>query len=271
MSKKEISLKQREERLGEINISNEGYEMKIVEYNGYMDIIVEFQDKYKAKVHTRYQDFKRGGIKNPYHPCVLGLGYYGQGKYRSRGKDGKKTKAYDYWHGMLQRNYDPYLLNKYPTYRDCYICEEWLCFQNFAEWFYRNYYEIEEQRMCLDKDILCKGNKIYSPKTCVFVPERINCLFIKKDANRGEYPIGVGLCKKTPKNGRKIDVLQVGCSTLEGIKHLGYFPLNRPFQAFTCYKNFKENYIKQIADEYKDLIPKKLYEALYKYEVEIND
>ena len=59
--------------------------------------------------------------------------------------------------------------------------------------------------------------------------------------------------------------------TLEKRKHLGYFPLNRPFQAFTVYKTFKENYIKQIADEYKDLIPTKLYKALYKYEVEIND
>jgi hypothetical protein len=36
-------------------------------------------------------------------------------------------------------------------------------------------------------------------------------------------------------------------------------------------KNFKENYIKQVADEYKDLIPQKVYEALYRYEVEIND
>ena len=42
-------------------------------------------------------------------------------------------------------------------------------------------------------------------------------------------------------------------------------------KAFNCYKEFKEKYIKQIADEYKDLIPKELYEALYKYEVEIND
>ena len=54
-------------------------------------------------------------------------------------------------------------------------------------------------------------------------------------------------------------------------KFLGYFPINKPFQAFTCYKAFKEKYIKQVADEYKDIIPQKLYEALYKYEVEIND
>ena len=37
------------------------------------------------------------------------------------------------------------------------------------------------------------------------------------------------------------------------------------------YKQFKENYIKQVADEYKDLIPEKLYNAMYEYEVEIED
>ena len=42
-------------------------------------------------------------------------------------------------------------------------------------------------------------------------------------------------------------------------------------QAFQCYKKFKENYIKEVAEEYKNLIPTKLYEAMYKYEVEITD
>ena len=42
-------------------------------------------------------------------------------------------------------------------------------------------------------------------------------------------------------------------------------------QAFSAYKNFKENYIKEVADEYKDRIPQKLYDAMYRYEVEIDD
>ena len=51
--------KLKEERLGEISISNEGYKMKIVEYNGKDDIIVEFQDKYKTKVKAEYGQFKK--------------------------------------------------------------------------------------------------------------------------------------------------------------------------------------------------------------------
>ena len=66
-------------------------------------------------------------------------------------------------------------------------------------------------------------------------------------------------------------MLEIWCNTLTKRKYLGRLPLDKPFQAFTIYKNFKENYIKQVADEYKDLIPKELYDAMYKWEVEIND
>ena len=50
---------------------------------------------------------------------------------------------------------------------------------------------------------------------------------------------------------------------------LGHY--NTPEEAFQAYKQFKENYIKQVADEYKELIPEKLYNAMYEYEVEIED
>ena len=65
---------------------------------------------------------------------------------------------------------------------DCSVYEGWHNFQNFAKWYEDNYYEIEEEQMHLDKDILVKGNKVYSPDTCVFVPETINGLFVKSNA-----------------------------------------------------------------------------------------
>lgn len=258
----------KDKRTGEENISNEGYKMKIVEYKDCHNIIVEFQDEHKVKIHTTYCNFKKGSVKNPYHPNVYNIGYIGEGKYKSRDNK-KEAKVYKYWKGMLKRCYDPYYINKEPTYIDCYVCNEWHNFQNFAEWFYKNYYEIEGDRMHLDKDILCKGNKIYSPQTCIIVPQRINSLFLKMQNCRGEYPIGV--CKHPINN-----VLLVCCGILDENKkfkreRLGQFPLDRPFQAFYTYKIFKEKYIKQVADEYRGLIPIELYNAMYKYEVEIND
>ena len=262
-------MEERVDRTGEENYNTFGTLMKIVEYRSAVDIIVEFQDEYKTKVHTNYGQFKKGQVKNPYDKSVFSIGYLGEGKYKSKDENGKMTKVYVTWAAMIQRCYDPYFLDKHPTYRDCMVCELWYCFQNFAQWYYENYYEVENERMHLDKDILYKGNKIYSPETCIFVPNRINVLFTKSDKIRGEYSVGVRYHKASRK-------LSVHCKILDENekrkqKHLGYFPLNRPFQAFYTYKIFKENYIKQVADEYKDLIPIELYDALCKWEVEIND
>ena len=257
------------EKLSEIGKNKEslgGYDMKIVEFNKYKDIIVEFQDKHKSKVHTNYQAFLKGEVKNPYHPSVCGVGYLGQGKYKVS-ENGKHTKAYKYWKNMLNRCYNPYELNKEPTYINCYVCEEWYNFQNFAKWYEENYYEIEGEKMCLDKDILVKNNKIYSPETCMFVPERINSLFIKQSRKRGKYPIGV--CWR-----KDINKFQVKYSILDKNNekkriHLGYYDTSK--EAFLVYKKYKESYIKQVADEYKDLIPQKLYEGMYNWIVEIGD
>lgn len=100
---------------------------------------------------------------------------------------------------MMRRCYDPKYHEKEPTYKGCEVCKEWLNFQMFAEWYYKNHYEIEGQRICLDKDILLKGNKIYSADTCIFVPHRINSLFVKSYKLRGELPIGVSYHKRDKK------------------------------------------------------------------------
>lgn len=256
----------KKERLNEVGVSNEGYRMKIIEYNDANDIWVEFQDDYKGRVHTGYKNFKKGNVKNPFHLSLYGIGYLGQGEYKVSIKR-KVTKAYTTWRHMLMRCYDPYYINKKPTYINCYVCEEWHNFQNFAKWFYENYYECNDEMMCLDKDILIKGNRIYSPKTCIFVPKKINSLFIKRDNARGKYLIGVSWHKQKNK-------FSAGCNILDENNeqkriHLGDY--DNEFQAFYYYKKFKENYIKQVAEEYRNLIPRKLYGAMYRYEVEIND
>lgn len=149
---------------------------------------------------------------------------------------------------------------KYNTYEECTVCEEWHNFQNFADWFDKNYYEIGKERMEIDKDLLIKNNKIYSPNTCVFVPRRINSLLIKNNKARGKYLVGVDFHNKK---------FRARCMTLNGSIYLGHF--NTEIEAFEKYKKFKEMYIKQVADEYKNVIPKKLYIALYNYKVEMED
>lgn len=170
--------------------------------------------------------------------------------------------AYKYWENMIRRCYYEEQLKKNETYIGCVVCEEWLCFDNFLKWFEKNYYNVFNERMNLDKDILFKGNKIYSPQTCIFVPQRINTLFVKKNKNRGDLPIGVFWDEERQKY--KATWREANSKS----KSKRFINL---IDAFNYYKKNKERVIKQVADEYKDLIPTELYEAMYRYEVEIDD
>ena len=247
-------------RLGEVNYNTYGSKMKIIEYNSPTDIIVEFQDEYRYKTKTNYGSFKTGSVYNPYSKTVYGVGYIGEGDYNNK----NNPKVDKIWQSMIERGYSKKYKNKHPTYEDVEVCKEWHNFQSFAKWYYEFYYEIEDERMELDKDILDKGNKIYCPEKCVFVPKRINNLFTKSNKNRGELPIGI--VKKGDKFNAQCTINNNG---KRFNKNLGLF--DTPEEAFNSYKQFKELYIKNIADLYKNEIPQKLYDAMYNYKVEITD
>ena len=253
----------KEERLGEARTMNCGEIAFIVNYTCCKDITVQFK-KTGELVKTTYSCFKNGNVKSRFTPSVYGIGYIGYEK--SRDENGKLYDSYIRWMSMLTRCYSDKCQKTHPTYRDCYVCEEWHNYSNFKNWYDENYYEIEGEQMALDKDILVKNNKIYSPDTCVFVPQNINILFIKHNKARGKYPIGVSFYKVVNKYIARCRIFYNGKTQQ---KFLGYY--NTIDDAFKVYKEFKEADIKQVADEYKDKIPDKLYEAMYNYEVEITD
>lgn len=245
-------------RIGEIRSNKHGTKMKIIEYINNKNVLVEFQDEYKYKTKVCYYQFDKGSVENLYDKTVFGIGMQGEGKYQQSIK-GVNTIYYKYWYNMMDRCYRQ--LDNY-AYKDVTVCEEWHNFQNFAKWVDENYYEIEDETMQLDKDILIKGNNIYSPEVCVFVPLKINYLFIKAKKNKGDYPTGVSFDKNRQKfmSGISINNKRVSLGRFDTIE-----------DAFYSYKQAKEQYIKQVADEYRDKIPKKLYEAMYRWEVNIDD
>ena len=264
------------DRTGETNISNEGCVMKIVEYNNRNDIIIQFEDEHKYWLHTSYKHFKNGECKNPFFPSVYGHGYLGVDKNSNvpkayESKDGKYVTTWEYrkWQGMLQRCFDNKCKEKYPTYKDVTCCDRWLCFANFLEDFEilkQEFNWSENETLSLDKDILNKGNKIYSLENCVLVPDWINKLFTKRDAKRGNCPIGVCYNKKSKK-------YQAQCNINGEYVNLGYY--NTIEQAFNAYKQAKEQEIKRIANECvsKGYITQdsRLYNAMINYQVKIND
>lgn len=247
--------------IGEINYNNNGEKMIIIKYNNNQDILVEFENGYKCE--SSYNRFLNGSIKNLYTPSIYGVGYLGKGKYKTK-INGNRTKEYEIWKGVLRRCFSEKEKERNHAYKDVTCCEEWLNFQVFAQWYNDNFYQIEGEKMELDKDILHKGNKIYSPDNCVFVSSGINNLFIKGDKRRNCLPIGVSFFKKYNKYRASCCIK----GKLIGTKK--YY--DTPEDAFyKGYKPLKEIHIKEVADEYKEKIPLKLYEAMYNWVVEITD
>ena len=253
------------DKIGEKGINKFGSKMIITRYRKYKDIDVYFPDYDWIFEHARYDKFKNGNIKCPYEPRVYGKGYLGEGEYKMS-ENGKHSDKYDIWNGMLQRCYDPEFQERHPTYKGCTVEDYLLNFQNMGKWIQDNYYEIPGERMHLDKDILCKGNKVYSRETCIFVPQRINSLFTKRDNGRGKNPIGV---YQLPSGN-----YEVKCNNGYGKSvYLGSYSTKE--EAFQVYKNYKEKIIKETIDSYEGKIPEPHYSrlktAMYNYKVEIDD
>lgn len=241
--------------------TNEGFLVKIVKYDNYDNVVYEIQDDYKHKGKTNWNNIIKGKIKNPYKRSVYGVGYFGAGEYKSRIR-GALTGEYKSWQSMLQRCYDEKHLLRQPSYIGCTVCEEWHNFQNFAKWYKNNYYEVKDKVMCLDKDILIKKNKEYSPASCIFVPQEINLIFANHTSSRGNAPIGVFYNKKLDKYLSHVVIENK-------FLNLGHYDTKEI--AFNVYKEQKEAYLKQVANYYKELIPNKLYKALLNWKIEIND
>ena len=246
------------DRIGEERINNFGSKMIIRGYRNNRDIDVYFPEYNWTFKHAEYKTFKDGNIKCPYEPRLYGKGYLGEGKYKAK-ENGKLTDEYNIYHDMLKRCYYPKYQERYPTYKGCKVEDYLLNFQHMGEWIDDNYYEIPGEKMCLDKDILCKGNIMCSRDTCIFVPQKINLLFTKRGNN-------IRL--------RKSGNYQVNCNNIYG-KTICLGTYSSKEEAFQVYKQYKEKLIKDVIDSYKGKIPEphysKLRDAMYNYKVEIDD
>jgi hypothetical protein len=151
---------------------------------------------------------------------------------------------------------------RYPAYSGCTVGFE--SHKDFAQWSEKQLgYDLEGYE--LDKDILVKGNTVYSRDTCTYVPTAVNGLMVGSVSSlgRGDLPIGVSY------HGENCNyVAQMkGGNRLNG--YLGAF--STPEEAFCAYKVAKEAHIKRVANAHKHLIDAKAYDALMNYVVEITD
>jgi len=199
---------------------------------------------------------RRGELKDYLHPSISGVGFLGAGDYSTSHKNLAKIT----WASMILRCYS----GRVVAYVDCEVCEEWHNFQNFAKGYYKNYPKDPKIVFELDKDIKIKGNKVYSPDTCCFVPQVINSLFISRANHRGPHALGVHWKKRDKKFHAQCQGGSGGPRTYMG-------PYDTEDEAFGVYKEFKEKVIKTQPDKFKHLLPEGIYDILQNYIVEKGD
>ena len=245
-----------EERLGEIRNNTFGTLMKIIRYRSNNDIDVEFLDEnHFIKEHCTYSNYKKGNIKNPYDRTLFGVGYVGIGNNITGLPKLGMTDEYHCWQNMLERCYCDKLKKLHLAYYGkCKVCDEWHNFQTFADWYKTHKYKVDE-RLHLDKDILYPGNTIYSPNTCLLVPQRINMLFLNKSNKRG---LPNGIIKYSN-----------GYLAKYGGEEIGVYPTVE--EAYYVQTKKKKEEVVRIANEYKKVIPEKVYNALIAYEFKIEN
>jgi len=168
-------------------------------------------------------------------------------------------KEYDVWQSLLARCYSAIMQKKYPTYVGCSVSENFKSYSYFYEW-YQNQIGSRQEKPHLDKDLLFKGNKVYSEDTCLFLPRELNNLITFRRADRGSLPIGV-----TSYQGKFI----AQCSTKRASQHIGCF--NTIEEAFAAYKEVKEAFIKRQAEKWKAHIDPRAFAALMAYTILITD
>lgn len=180
---------QLKDRTGEVSYTKYGTKATIIQYINNQKVLVEFDDDYKYRYYTTYINFTHGRLTNPYDKSIYGVGFIGNGNYDSH------HISYPVWFNMIKRCYKEQKSYDDESYEDCVVDTEWHNFQNFAKWYEENMYVCNE-KLVIDKDIKTHGNRIYTKENCMLLPERINLLFIKEKARRGNLPIGVYFQKK---------------------------------------------------------------------------
>ena len=171
----------------------------------------------------------------------------------------KKIK--NLWIDMLERCYSG--REAFKAYGDCEVSENWFKASNFYnDLRSMDNYEKLHEGWHLDKDILFKGNRLYSAETCCIVPNEVNCIFNKAKGLRGKYPIGVCFDKEK-------DKFMASCHVDRKKRFLGYYDSEK--LAFLAYKTYKEGVIKDKAVLHRKEVGDRVYFGMLNYKVDITD
>ena len=239
-------------KVGDVFEANGGGFVEVVSLIGSRHVEVRSLNEGGGVYKANKTSIKNSTARNPYKSTVYGVGYLGVGKHEAV-ENGKITKAYSIWSGVLARCYSEEAKEVFTSYIGCIISEEWKNFQNFAEW-YKNQVGCQDDYH-IDKDILVKGNKVYSAETCCLVPPEINILFKEYKNKKSGLPVGVF----KHRNGRFKSVVKI-----DG-KELFIGAYDTVEEARKAYLSVKSVYVKLKVMKYKGKISDVAYDRIYNY------
>ena len=223
----------------------------VIGYKNNRNVVVAF---YNPIYFTTCElgDLRKGKVKNPLFPSIYGKGCVGVGKYSPEDK-----RLFTLWKSMMRRAYCEDFKLKNLTYKDVSVCKEWLDFQVFAEWCVsQKGFESKDENnkpFQLDKDGMVIGNKIYSPTTCCFLPQKVNKLLMRPNKKVGKYLTGVDYSSKS-------DMYLSRFNYLGRKKSLGNFSTEK--EAHEAHREAKVNYLKELLNYYKADLDEDVYKIL---------
>ncbi|CAH9014585.1 putative homing endonuclease HNH [Vibrio phage 496E54-1] len=242
-----------------------GGNVVVLEYINSKRVLVKFINT-GSEVWTRTVHIRSGLIKDKLSPRLQGVGYIGTGPYSPTHYNSVKgvwenTFHYNRFGGMIYRCYNP---KSYETYKDSFVEEKWHNFQTFAGWVdseWKEEYRVSGIQFELDKDLLVKGNKVYSESTCCLIPKEVNMTLVKGDKHRGSSLIGTSLTKKGRFRAR---------GYFNGVAiELGLF--DEEHLAFEAYKKNKKRETDRLVEKYRGFLRDDVIQALSEYKIDKGD
>ena len=159
--------------IGQIFTNNQSQQFKIIAYTNNRNVTIKFLDEYGYEKKVSYSACRKGEVKNPYGKNTCGVACLGLTTTRI---NGKHKREYQLWSSMIHRCYEE---GRASSYKDCYVCDRWLCFEYFEKDLpliegYELWLNHPNEGVSLDKDIKIKDNKCYCLDACMFVTRKEN-------------------------------------------------------------------------------------------------
>lgn len=223
----------------------------------YKDVFVTAEGKARNEDGTVFELPARTIVRKP----LYGVGINDFDYSVQTGGSSNKViwKPYKTWGEMLRRCFDEKRKQTLPSYVNAGCCKEWEVLSGFLDWYLEQPYV--DGSWQLDKDLLIKGNKIYSPDKCVLIPAEVNMFLTRREQDRNLL-IGAHFRKAS---GRYLSSFTKDSRCF----HIGSYATE--MEAHLAYKKAKEDYAKILAEKYKDVLCIRAYNALMTYQVEVTD